>query len=277
MAKHTLQVIKYYQNFESLKGYSWLLKGDKHFGYYTTKTNSISMRQAMVNMQDQLAKRLQLPAQSLVLDAGCGQGTVSLLLAREYNLNVVGIDLLDFNIAQAKSSTKPSDTVEFYIADYNRTGFQTASFDAVFTLEALVHSSDFEATLREFKRILKPGGKLVLFEYSHEPYPNLSERVINFYKVMNKYAAMPAFDKFEHGILAKSLRNQGFKEVQEENITEFILPTLRRFRQLALLPYQIVRLLRLQCNFINTHAGWGLYKYRNTFRYSIYTAIKPKH
>lgn len=269
-------VQEYYGSRESRKGYEFLLKGVKHFGYYPDKTNSISMRQAMVNMQEQLAKRLKLPQGARVLDAGCGEGATSFYLARKYKFRVVGIDVLAFNIAKGKAHKRPEDTVQFLVRDYNHSGFKSASFDAIFTLETLVHSPDYEATLEEFKRVLKPSGQLVMFEYSHTSYKKLPAKLVRDYRLMNKYAAMPAFDELEHGILRKSLIEIGFQKVTETDITEHMLPMLWRFRQLAFVPYQIVRLLRMQKQFVNTFAGWAGYKYRHIFRYNIYTARVPK-
>ena len=123
-------------------------------------------------MIEKLAENLAVPAGSHVLDAGCGEGSVAIYLAKKYQLNITGIDLLDFNISNAESSRIKlglNDQVTFKLADYSKTGFPNSSFDAIYTMETLVHAPNYKETIKEFHRLLKPGGKLVLFEYSMAP------------------------------------------------------------------------------------------------------------
>ena len=104
MSKQANPVIDYYHSVESLLGYRFL-KGVKHFGYYPKGQENLSMSEAQLLMNEQLAKALDLKKDSKVLDAGCGEGGVAIYLAKKYGLQVTGIDLLDFNIARAKKNT----------------------------------------------------------------------------------------------------------------------------------------------------------------------------
>ncbi|MEU1792087.1 methyltransferase domain-containing protein, partial [Streptomyces sparsogenes] len=54
-----------------------------------------------------------------------------------------------------------SDRVRFELKDAMDTGFATESFDAVLAFESIVHM-DRPTALREWKRVLKPGGRIVL-------------------------------------------------------------------------------------------------------------------
>jgi len=53
-----------------------------------------------------------------------------------------------------------------------------------------------------------------------------------------------------------------------------MMPMLKKFWQLGILPYQFIKLFGLQLQFVNTTAGVELYRYRNDFRYNIVQAIK---
>ena len=57
MDKPTKQIIDYYHSKESLLGYKLLLGGTKHFGFYPVNDMQISMKVAMNNMIDKLAKK----------------------------------------------------------------------------------------------------------------------------------------------------------------------------------------------------------------------------
>src|SRR5216684_3063976 len=96
------KVIRYYSKKESRWGYSLLLKGIRHFGYYPEGRENISMRDAQVLMIEKLAEKLNLRRGSLLLDAGCGEGFVAMYLATKYGFMVQGVDLLDFSIEKAK-------------------------------------------------------------------------------------------------------------------------------------------------------------------------------
>jgi sterol 24-C-methyltransferase len=80
-------VIKYYKTKESLWGYNLILKGVKHFGYYPKGKENISIADAQELMSIEIGKQLNLSEDSLVLDAGCGEGPVSVAIAR--NINIV--------------------------------------------------------------------------------------------------------------------------------------------------------------------------------------------
>jgi ubiquinone/menaquinone biosynthesis C-methylase UbiE len=85
--------------------------------------------------------------------------------------------LLDFNIARAVRAAnrqRLADRVDFKLGSYQKLPFKANSFDGVYTMETLVHSPAYHEALKEFQRVLKPGGKLVLFEYSLKPANKLS-------------------------------------------------------------------------------------------------------
>lgn len=97
-----------------------------------------------------------------VLDAGCGSGRLTLALGQA-GAEVTGIDT---NAAQlAKARRRAGDAAAelmLYEADFNRAlPFADASFDAVTSRLALMTADDPVSTLRELRRVLGPGGRLV--------------------------------------------------------------------------------------------------------------------
>jgi sterol 24-C-methyltransferase len=127
------------------------------------------MRAALRLMEDRLGHALALPAGSLVLDAGCGRGAVALHLAGAFGLRVEGVDILAGDVRRAaRRAARHRDPgrARFQVMDYRRLRFPAGHFDGAYTMETLVHAADGLAVLRELHRVLRPGGRLALFEYS---------------------------------------------------------------------------------------------------------------
>jgi 2-polyprenyl-3-methyl-5-hydroxy-6-metoxy-1,4-benzoquinol methylase len=91
------------------------------------------------------------------LDAGCGTGTLSRWLARERGFSVVAIDVSEQMLANAA----PQNGVEYRKADVAETGLPSGTFDGVLSSSVLEYLTSVEAALREFHRLLKPGGTLL--------------------------------------------------------------------------------------------------------------------
>ena len=92
----------------------------------------------------------------IVLDAGCGEGYGSYLLA-ESGMHVVGIDVSPEAINHAKEKYI-RDNLEYRVMDVSNMNFADGTFDVVVSFQVIEHMHDFEAFLKEIKRILKIGG-----------------------------------------------------------------------------------------------------------------------
>jgi sterol 24-C-methyltransferase len=271
------QVIEYFQRWESRWGYALLLDGSKHFGYYPPGSERIPMATAMRLMADRLGRALALPAGGLVLDAGCGEGGVALHLAATLGLRVEGIDPQPQSIRRATTRARrrrAHGLVRFQVMDYSALGFPGRHFDGVYTMESLVHAPDCGAALAQFHRVLKPGGRLVLFEYSLAPRQQLSVRQREVFDAISRDAAMHSLPGFVHGGFPALLRMAGFEDVTVEDATERMLPMLRRLARLGWAPYQLSRLLRRERLVVNAMAAVEAYRHR-VWRYNLVTAAKP--
>jgi ubiquinone/menaquinone biosynthesis C-methylase UbiE len=277
MEKPTQDVVDYYHTRESRWGYQTVLHGIKHFGYYPQGHEDISMSEAVENMMEQVGSRLNLPSGSHVLDAGCGEGATAIHLAQSRRYDIEGVDILDFNIARGKLRAKENGaTVNFTQASYDKLPFGDNSFDGIYTLETLLHAPDVESALKEFKRVLKPGGKLVMFEYTMPEISEMDPRQQRIFRTIAEGSAMHSFLSFTHGSFPKRLDDAGFRDVKVEDLTDRMVPMLKRFHRLGIVPYQIIKLLGKQKQFVNTTSGVELYRYRDIFRYNAITANKSK-
>jgi SAM-dependent methyltransferase len=98
-----------------------------------------------------------------ILDVACGSGGISALLAKQMGAAVTGIDNDPRAIVAARSQDAPN--CEFQVADANDPlPFDDASFDAVFSNDSAHHLRDRTAALRDWARLLVPGGSVLYTE-----------------------------------------------------------------------------------------------------------------
>jgi sterol 24-C-methyltransferase len=273
------QVIAYYRRLESRLGYTLLLGGTKHFGWYPPGSRRLPMRTAMRLMEDRLGRALDLPAGTLVLDAGCGRGAVAARLATGFGLRVEGIDILPGDVRGARRRAArrgAAGRARFQVMDYARLAFPDGHFDGAYTMETLVHAPDPPAVLGELRRVLKPGGRLALFEYSMAPRAELTTRQRRVFDAIIAESAMHGLPGFVHGRFPALLAAAGFRDVEVEDVSERMLPMLRRLAQVFWVPYQLSRPLGLQRRLVNGLAAVESYRNQDVWRYNIVTARKPR-
>jgi SAM-dependent methyltransferase len=92
------------------------------------------------------------------LDAACGTGRYSTFLAGQGH-NVTGIDQSDAMLALARQKLP---TADFRHGDLTALPLPASSVDTVVCALALVHVPDLSPALREFARVLRPGGRLII-------------------------------------------------------------------------------------------------------------------
>ena len=115
--------------------------------------------------QAEIADWLQLGPGARVLDVCCGSGGPSLALAERTGCHVIGLDVEAVGVARAQAAAAArglQERTRFLAADCGgRFPFDDASFDAVLCIDAINHLPDRQGTLREWARLLRPGGRLL--------------------------------------------------------------------------------------------------------------------
>lgn len=125
---------------------------------------------------DRLRKEVLAPARGRLLEIGFGTG----LNAAHYPPAVTSVVGLDPNPGAAKLAqpriAAASVPIELQLGAGERLPFPDSSFDTVVTTLVLCSVTSVEATLKEIRRVLVPGGSYLLMEHGLAPDPKLQRR-----------------------------------------------------------------------------------------------------
>jgi SAM-dependent methyltransferase len=122
-------------------------------------------RQAVLQGAERHLRHFDVREGAHILDAGCGSGVMSRLLASHHPYaEVVGVDQNPRYVAFATERAAPENlaNLSFQVADVRKLPFEAASFDIVCSQNVLFFISDPDAAVREFRRVLRPGGRLLI-------------------------------------------------------------------------------------------------------------------
>jgi len=110
------------------------------------------------------------PSGSLVLEAGCGVGAQTKIIAtKNPDSNFISIDLSEDSIREAKElvNSLGIKNVEFKQADIYNLPYKDETFDCVIICFVLEHLHNPKQALYELKRVLKSGGTMIAIEGDH--------------------------------------------------------------------------------------------------------------
>ncbi|MFC1617868.1 SAM-dependent methyltransferase [Patescibacteria group bacterium] len=101
-----------------------------------------------------------------VLDVGCGWGGPLLFLAKQKpEAHFIGIDLLAEHISKAVAARNSESNVYFICRDFLQMGNWENRFDLILCTDTLCHIDPKYHFINKIFRFLKPGGKIVLFDW----------------------------------------------------------------------------------------------------------------
>ncbi|MFC4033067.1 demethylmenaquinone methyltransferase [Streptomyces polygonati] len=195
---------------------------------YDLTNDVLSLGQARL-WRRAVAQALDVRAGERVLDLGAGTGTSSLPFA------AAGAEVVpcDFSLGMLKEGKKRHPELPLTAGDATRLPFADGVFDAVTISFALRNVHDTDAAMREMRRVAKPGGRLVICEFSHptlrplrtvyteylmRALPPLAEKVSSnpdaYVYLAESIRAWP-----DQAALARRLQGAGWSAVAWRNLT----------------------------------------------------------
>lgn len=169
-----------------------------------------------------------------ILDIGGGMGRLSLALSenkkRRITLSDISVDMLKLavnNVGNAKNLT-------FVNTDAHYLPYEDNSFDTIIGLDLICHLIHPEKALKEFYRVLKKEGMLIIDSTNSNPlwtlfYPRyVGKNPLNWIKVMKFHGVLPGWEKIVNHYPKETffsfLTRGGFKIVQSINYGPSVCP-----------------------------------------------------
>jgi SAM-dependent methyltransferase len=116
--------------------------------------------QTVVNRTRVILQQLNEQPAEISLDAGCGLG-VYLPSLSLHSRKVVGIDIIREHLNQAGSNAYKGNA-QVACMSLEHIGLRDATFDFIICIETLEHVTNDESAVKELRRLLKPGGRIVI-------------------------------------------------------------------------------------------------------------------
>jgi SAM-dependent methyltransferase len=159
---------------------------------------------------------LGLAAAEHVLDVGCGSGGPALFLARAIGCRVTGVDVNEAGIQAGRALTVQAGLdgeVRFRRADVREPlPFTDGMFDAIVCMDAMCHLPGRGRLLGEWRRVLRPGGRLLY-----------TDPVVVTGPVSNEELAMRSstgyFEFCPPGVNERLIGQAGFQLMRAEDVT----------------------------------------------------------
>jgi demethylmenaquinone methyltransferase/2-methoxy-6-polyprenyl-1,4-benzoquinol methylase len=178
--------------------------------------------------------RPALLAGTHTLDVACGTGDLALTLAEAGQARITGLDFCRPMLEVAsKKAAERQRWIPFIEADALRLPFAPETFDVVTIAFGLRNLASVEGGLRELFRVLKPGGKIAVLEFSSPVIPGF-RALFQFYfsRVLPRIGGLVsgsrgAYEYLPDSVsrfpdqerLAELMREAGFVEVTYQNLT----------------------------------------------------------
>lgn len=112
---------------------------------------------------------LQLRGTEKILDVACGTGELERRVTRAFpQMHMVGFDLSDAMLAEAKNKLAAFPNVQWQQGDSRQLPFPDNQFDIVISCSALHYMRDPQIVMREFARVTRPGGRVVILDWCRD-------------------------------------------------------------------------------------------------------------
>ena len=228
MAKFTPgDVADYYDQTESHYKIWWKFNESfgLHYGIWNKGTKSLP--ESILNTNRLLIKMGNITQSDVVLDAGCGVGGTSIFFAKTVGCKVTGITLSEKQTINAAAFAKlkgVSGITDFQVMDYTNTSFPDNSFDVIVAVESMQSAVDKTAMILEARRLLRPGGRLLLADTFNASDVSI-EKQKHLKTMFNGWAISEALSSEQFTGLAEKA---GFTMSAYQDVTKEVRPSVWR-------------------------------------------------
>lgn len=209
---------------------AWSREFNMHFGYFRWRMNPFDRERMLEQMNVEVLRRLRLEDSTAarVLDMGCGLGATLRSFARQLpRAELTGITRVPWQVEHANELNLRAgcERVRIVEGNYERSPFASGAMDAVYAVESSCHARgvDKQHLLMEARRLLRPGGRLVVadgflerFGSLHGPQRAIFKKLCECW-VIDTLAELDAF--------VGELERLGFVEIEVECLQHRVAPS----------------------------------------------------
>uniref|UniRef100_A0AAY5EBT5 phosphoethanolamine N-methyltransferase n=1 Tax=Electrophorus electricus TaxID=8005 RepID=A0AAY5EBT5_ELEEL len=188
-----------------------ILRYEKMFGSGYVSTGGPSTTKEFVDL-------LNLRPGQKVLDVGCGIGGGDFYMAKNFGVEVLGMDL-SANMVQIAMERAVQENAPLVRISATRTFTPLQSFDVVYSRDTILHISDKLELFRKFHTWLKPGGKVLISDYccGQKPWtPSFQD-----------YVNQRGYILYTPQNYGKVLEEAGFSDVRAEDRTAQFIEVIK--------------------------------------------------
>ena len=260
----TQDITNYYDHTEVHYRKFWRMEESMglHYGVWDADTKTLA--EAILNTNRQLAKLGQISSTDKVLDAGCGVGGSAIFLAKNLGCQVTGITLSERQVKTATHFAEKNGVghlANFEQMDYTKTRFPDQHFDVVWAIESMQTATDKSLFFKEMRRVLKPGGKLLIADVFKEGNWKIKETPV-MQDMLHGWAMSDILNASE---LTDLTKKHNFTAPENVDVTEGVRKSIQKYRLFALAGMVGTKWYNLFHNgthFGRVHYKTGLAQYR---------------
>lgn len=198
-----------------------------HWGYWEDPRTADGSIEDFVSasdaMTDQVLHAARIRNGTSVVDVGCGfGGTIGRLNEHYSDLRIAGVNIDERQLERARQLVTPRarNQIEYCHADACDLPFPDESFDVVLAVECIFHFRDRLAFLKRARKVLKPGGRIVISDFVGA----------NYFVPLMALANLKKGDYGRISVLSSELyhlqaRLAGLRIVLDRDVTKNTLPT----------------------------------------------------
>jgi len=181
-------------------------------------------------------EHLRHDAPRTILDVATGTGDFALAALRLNPERIVGVDIAENMLALGREKLRrrgAQDRVAFELGDAERLAFSDGTFDAAIVAFGVRNFENLGQGLREMRRVLNPGGRVVILEFSRPQTAPFRQIYLAYFRTIlpligrmvsghtGAYTYLPdTVMRFPEGpAFLEQLRASGFDDLREERLT----------------------------------------------------------
>ena len=196
----------------------WDDEGSLHWGYFdgSEEKSADPFLHACQNWNKYMLQKSSIDKNSHILDLGCGNGAISLWLAKQTGCRAEGIDISRVRIDNANQKSRKNSDIKltFTKASAMDLPFKDNYFTHVWSQAVMFHIPDMQQALKEIYRVLQPNG-ILIFDDLTQPKKDISQDARKYV-----YDRLIYDSSYSHDEYLKRLKMIGFKIIEDMDISD---------------------------------------------------------